>query len=151
VEIRLRRKRMLKGRWSIVLGTALLLAVASACSFTTANIRSLKLSKAKDGSSETTTFAPTDSIYALATVANVPSKVSVKFRLITEDVEGQPKNSPVTQFDTTIDMPSDGVGTYSLTPPTAGWPEGKYRIEAAMMIESGEQKDQESVSFTVSR
>jgi hypothetical protein len=138
-------------RWSLVAGAALVLAIASACSFTTANISSLKLSKEKDGKSETNAFAPSDSIYALATVSNVPSKVTLKFRLFTEDVEGQPKNSPVPQFDTSIEIPSDGVGTYSLTPPPAGWPTGKYRIDVVMLIESGEQKDQETASFTVSR
>jgi hypothetical protein len=136
-------------RWSVTILAVLTLAFVSACSFTTANISSLKLSKDKEGKSETTTFAPSDSIYALATVSNVPSKVSLKFRLFTEDVVGQPKNQPVPQFDVSIDLPSDGVGTYSLTPPSAGWPAGKYRIDAAMLIESGEQKDQETISFTV--
>jgi hypothetical protein len=138
-------------RWSFVVGMALILTIVSACSFTTANIRSLKLSKDKGGATETNTFAPGDSIYAFATVANVPSKVTLKFRLFTEDVEGQPKNAPVPNFDISVDLPSDGVGTYSLTPPPAGWPVGKYRVEAAMLIESGEQKDQEATTFTVSR
>jgi hypothetical protein len=138
-------------RWSVAAVALLTLMVVSACSFTTANISSLKLSKDKEGKSETNTFAPGDSIYALATVSNVPSKVTLKFRLFTEDVEGQPKNAPVPNFDITLDLPSSGVGTYSLTPPPAGWPEGRYRIDVAMLIESGEQKDQETATFTVSR
>jgi hypothetical protein len=133
-----------------VLGV-LVLVWASGCSFTTANISSLKLSKDKEGTNETSSFTPRDSIYARAAVSNVPSKVTLKFHLIVEDVEGQPKNMPLPQFDVSIDMPSDGVGTYSLTPPTAGWPVGKYRIDVAMLIESGEQKDQETISFTVAR
>ena len=138
-------------RWAVTLLAASTLAVVSACSFTTANISSLKLSKDKEGKSETNTFAPTDSIYALATVSNVPSKVTLKFRLFTEDVVGQPKNQPVPNFDISLELPSSGVGTYSLTPPPAGWPAGKYRIEVAMLIESGEQKDQETTTFTVAR
>lgn len=138
-------------KWSVAIVAALTLTFVSACSFTTANISSMKLSKDKEGKSETNTFAPTDSIYALATVSNVPSKVTLKFRLFTEDVVGQPKNQPVPQFDISLDLPSSGVGTYSLTPPPAGWPAGKYRIDVAMLIESGEQKDQETTSFTVAR
>jgi hypothetical protein len=138
-------------RWSLIVGVTLMLATASACSFTTANISSLKLSKDKAGKSETSTFAPSDDIYAIAAVSNVPSKVTLKFRLFTEDVEGQPKNEPVPKFDTSIEIPSDGYGTYSLSPPPAGWPVGKYRIEVAMLIENGEQKDQETTTFTVSR
>jgi hypothetical protein len=137
-------------RWCLTLGLGMILFTANACSFTTANISSFKLSKDKEGKTEASTFAPRDSIYALATVSNVPSKVTLKFRLITEKVEGQPENAPVPKFDTSIDMPSDGVGTFSLTPPTAGWPAGKYRIEVSMHVESGEQKDQESATFTVS-
>ena len=129
----------------------LVFTLGSACSFTTANISSLKVSKDKEGTAETNTFAPGDPIYARATVSNVPSKVTLKFRLFTEKVEGQPENSPVSQFDVSIDMPKSGIGTYSLTPPPRGWPVGNYRIEAAMLIESGEQKDQESITFTVSR
>lgn len=138
-------------KWPVVLVATLALAFISACSFTTANISGLKLSKDKEGKSETNTFAPTDSIYALATVSNVPSKVTLKFRLITEDVVGQPKNEPVPQFDVSIDLPESGLGTYSLTPPSAGWPVGKYKIDVAMLIESGEQKDQETATFTVAR
>jgi hypothetical protein len=138
-------------KWPVSAVAVLTLAFVSSCSFTTANISSLKLSKAKDGSAETNSFAPGDSIYALATVSNVPSKVTLKFRLTTEDVDGQPKNQAIPQFDVSIEMPSSGVGTYSLSPPPAGWPAGKYRIDATMHIESGEQKDQESTTFTVTR
>ena len=137
-------------RWPLALGLGMILITASACSFTTAHISSLKLSKDKGGNTEASAFAPDDSIYALATVSNVPSKVTLKFRLVTEKVEGQPENAPVAKFDTSIDMPSDGVGTFSLTPPPTGWPAGKYRIEVSMLIQSGEQKDQKSATFTVS-
>jgi hypothetical protein len=112
----------------------LILAAASGCSFTTANISSLKLSKSEDGSNETTTFAPGDMIYAKANVSNVPSKITLKWQLFTEKVEGQPEN---------------GTGTYTLTPSPRGWPPGNYRIDVSMLIESGEQKDQKSIKFTV--
>lgn len=138
-------------RWSLIAGAVLVLAVASACSFTTANISSLKLTKEKGGTSEASTFAPDETIYARATVSNVPSKVTLKLRFITEDVEGQKKNAPVEAFDKSFDLPSDGFVDYYVSPPPEGWPVGKYRIETTMHIESGEQKDQESATFTVSR
>jgi len=136
-------------RLSLVVGMTVILMGASACSFTTANISGLKFSKDKAGTTEASTFAPGDTIYAIATVSNVPSKVTLKFRLLTEDVEGQAKNAPVPNFDTSIELPSSGFGTFTLTPPPAGWPAGKYRVEISMLIESGEQKDQEAASFTV--
>jgi hypothetical protein len=139
---------------TVVVWTTLLLLLmmgASACSFTTANISSLKLSKEKGGTTEASTFAPDETIYARATVSNVPSKVTLKIQFITEDVEGQPKNAPVPSFDKSFDLPSDGYVDYYVSPPPQGWPEGKYRIATTMHIESGEQKDQESATFTVAR
>jgi hypothetical protein len=128
----------------------MILLTASACSFTTANIRSLKLSQDKEGKTETSSFKPQDTIYARAVISNVPSKVTVKLRFITEKVEGQTENAAVPQFDKSFDLPSDGDVTYFVSPPPAGWPVGKYRIEATMFIESGEQKDQKTASFDVS-
>ena len=136
-------------KWCLTLGLGIILITANSCSFTTAHVSSFKLSKDKEGNTEASTFAPDDSIYALATVSNVPSKVTLNFRLITEKVEGQPENAPVPKFDTSLDLPTDGVGTFSLTPPPAGWPAGHYRIEVSMLIQSGEQKDQKSATFTV--
>ncbi len=136
-------------RWSLIAGAVLVLGLASACSFTTANISSLKLSKEKGSTSESSTFAPGETIYARATVSNVPSKVTLKLRFITEDVEGQPKNAPVPSFDKSFELPGDGYVDYYVSPPPEGWPAGKYRIETTMHIESGEQKDQEAATFTV--
>lgn len=137
--------------WSATAVAVITLAFVSSCSFTTANISSMKLSKDKEGTTETNSFAPSDSIYTKVTVSNVPSKVTLKFRVITEDVEGQPKNAPVPNFDKSFELPTSGYVDYFLTPPPAGWPAGKYRIDVTMHIESGEQKDQESATFTVAR
>jgi hypothetical protein len=136
---------------SLALFLALIFMASSACSFTTANISGLRLSKDKEGTSLTNTFAPGDTIYSRVTVSNVPSKVTLKLQFITEDVEGQKKNSPVPSFDKSFDLPSDGYVDYYVSPPPEGWPVGKYRIEAAMLIESGEQKDQKTTSFTVAQ
>ena len=137
-------------KWHLTCGLALILLAASACSFTTANISSLKLSKDEKGESETSTFAPGETIYARATVSNVPSKVTLKWQLIAEKVQGQQENYHVPQLDKSFDIPNDGVGTYSLSPPPAGWPAGKYRIEVGMFIENGQEKDHKTTTFTVS-
>ena len=132
--------------------TVLLLSVAGCkVSCTTANISGLKFSKDKEGNVETNSFAPQDTIYATAAVSNAPSKVTLKFRLITEKVEGQPENQAVPNFDKSLDLPGNGYGYFTLTPPPAGWPVGRYRVEVDMLIESGEQKDQETGTFTVAR
>jgi hypothetical protein len=128
----------------------LAIAVMSACNFTTAHISSLTLSKDAEGTKETNSFGLRDTIYARATVSNVPSKVVLKWRLITEKVEGQPENGAIEALDRSYDLPSDGESTYHLSAPDAGWPPGKYRIEIGMFVEGGEQKDHKAAAFTIS-
>ena len=142
--------RMTK-RWGLALGLGLLLVASSACSFsaTTANISSLKLGKDKAVTQETSSFSPTDTIYAVADVSNVPDKVKVKGRLVIESVEGE-QSGPIPGLENTVDLPGSGNATFTFTPPAAGWPKGKYKVEALMLNDSGEQKDQKSASFTVS-
>jgi hypothetical protein len=75
--------------------------------------------------------------------------VTVKWQLIAEKVQGQAENFHVPALDKSFDVPNSGDATYTLTPPPAGWPAGKYRIEVGMFIESGEEKDHKNITFTV--
>ena len=116
-----------------------------ACKFSasTANISSLKIGKDKSVTTETSTFGPNDTVYAVATISNSISKVKVKGRLIPED-------APDKGNETTIELPGSGTATFTFTPPAEGFPPGKYKIEVIMMNEDGEQKDTKSGTFTVS-
>lgn len=132
-------------RSMFVLSLGLLMALAVGCKFSasTANISGLKLSKDKAATTETTTFAPNDTVYAVATISNSMSKVKVKGRLV---VDSPGEKGP----EDTVELPSSGTATFTFTPPAAGFPPGKYKIEVIMMNEEGEQKDTKSASFTVS-
>lgn len=129
----------------------LLLAVGLACNFSasTANISGLKLGKDKDATAETSSFASGDTVYAVATISNVPDKVKVKGRLVVDDVAGQ-QSGPVPGLENTLELAGDGTATFTFTPPESGWPKGKYKVEVLMMNEAGEQKDQKSANFSVS-
>jgi hypothetical protein len=132
---------------SLFIATLGLLAVVGlACSFSasTANISSLKLGKDKSVGTETSTFSPSDTVYAVATIGNAPGKVKVKGRLVIEDAPGE--KGP----EDTVVLPGSGTATFTFTPPPSGFPAGKYKIEVTMMNENGEQKDQKSASFSVS-
>ena len=130
----------------LVISLGLLVVLALACKFSasTANISGLKIGKDKTGSTETSTFAPNDTVYAVATISNDVSKVKVKGRLVPEDAPGE--KGP----EDTVDLPSSGTATFTFTPPASGFPPGKYKIEVIMMNEEGEQKDTKSATFTVS-
>ncbi|OLE55752.1 MAG: hypothetical protein AUG51_02140 [Acidobacteria bacterium 13_1_20CM_3_53_8] len=136
-------------RWNLVLGLGLLLAAALACSFGTANISSLKLGKNKSVSEETSNFSSNDTVYAVAEISNVPSKVKVKARVVIDDVEGHQSGSPASD-EPSLDLPGSGTATFTFTPPPTGWPKGKYKVEVVMMDENGAQKDQKTANFTVS-
>jgi hypothetical protein len=140
---------MAKSRFHFAIATGLLLAVVLACNVSTANLSSLKLSKDKSASSETSSFGPNDTVYGVGTVSNAPGKVKVKGLLAFEDVEGQ-KQGPIPGLEKTLDLEGSGTATYTFTPPPDGWPKGKYKIEVTLMDEKGEQKDQKSATFTVS-
>ena len=131
---------MRKSNLNLAICSVLLLLVILACSMSTANLSSLKVSKDKAGSSETTSFAPTDTIYVVGTVANAPGKVKVKGSLA----------GPVPSLEKTLDLEGSGTATYTFTPPPAGWPKGKYKVEVTLMDDSGAQKDQKSATFTIS-
>jgi hypothetical protein len=134
-----------------LLGFGLLLSVVLACKFsaTTANISGLKIGKDENVSSETSTFGPKDTIYAVANVSNVPGKVKVKGRLAIEDVPGQ-RSGPVPGLEDTVELSNSGTATFTFTPASAGWPKGKYKLEVLLLTETGEQKDEKSTTFTVS-
>jgi hypothetical protein len=139
--------RARRASWS---GLLVIVLLACGCELTTANISGLTLSKDKEGTVETTTFAPGDTVYARATVSNVPSPVTLLGRLIAEKVEGNPENLAIPNSNVVIEMPDDGVATFNWKR-DQGWPPGKYRVEIRMLVKSGAQKDQKEATFTVAR
>src|SRR5207237_8874082 len=138
-------------RWNLLVASALLVGVALGCNFsaTTANISSVKLGKDKAVSSETSSFAPSDTIYAVGAVSNSPGKVKVKGVVDFDDVSGQTAG-PVPGAEATVDLLGRGTATFTFTPPSVGWPAGKYKLEVTMTDESGKQIDQKISTFTVS-
>ncbi|MBD0326258.1 MAG: hypothetical protein ICV68_07500 [Pyrinomonadaceae bacterium] len=139
-------------RWNLACALALILATMLACkfSFSTANLSSLKISKDKSGSPETSSFNSSDTVYAVADVSNAPGKTKLKARLLYDNVAGQTSGALVPGAETTIDLPGSGTGTFTLTPPAGGWPNGSYKLEVNMLNEDNEQKDQKTGTFTVS-
>ena len=138
-------------RWYLAGGLGFVLACAYACSFsaTTANISSLKLGKDRTVSPETSSFDTSDTIYGVAVISNAPGKIKVKGRLAVDDVAGQ-QSGPITGLEKTLELAGSGTATFTFSPPTAGWPKGKYKLEVLMLNENGEQKDEKAASFSVS-
>lgn len=132
------------------IGLAVVMAIATAaCSASTAHIGDFTTSADKDFTTPTTTFKPADAIYAKATAANVPGKVTLKFSTIAENVKGQPANAPQPALDKSFDLNGDSSATYTLTP-NSEWPTGTYKITATLYDEDGTTvRDTKSVEVTV--
>jgi len=142
---------MRKSTLNLIVASGLILMVTLACNFSasTANISRVKIGKDRNVNQEATTFEGSDPIYVIATISNAPSKVKVKGQMIVESAEGL-SAGPFPGLEKTLDLDGSGTATYSFTPPPSGWPKGKYKVDVTMMDDSGAQKDQKSVSFSVS-
>jgi hypothetical protein len=123
-------------------------AAMTACSASTSHLTDITTSADKSMSPASSAFAKTDTIYAQGGVANVASKVTITWHVIAEKAEGVAPNTPIPAFDKTLDIPSDASPTLTMSPPTAGWPAGTYKIELDMSID-GVQKDQKTAEFTI--
>ena len=140
---------MRTSRLNFAFASGLLAIAVIACSASTANLSSLKLSTDKSGSPEASKFSPTDTIYSVATVSNAPGKVKVKGRLVIEDVPGQ-EAGPSPGLEKTLDLPGSGTATYTFTPPPDGWPKGKYKVEVILTDDDGKERDTKTASFSIS-
>ena len=140
--------RTARGGLAVSLGVLVFVALACNFSASTANISDLKLGKDPAATQQTSSFAPTDTIYAVATISNAPGAVKVKGRLAIDQVEGE-ESGPIPGLEKTLDLPGSGTATYTFSPPPSGWPKGKYKVEVFMLDEKGEQKDQKTANFSV--
>ncbi len=125
----------------LLFAVASFILMAQACSFSTANLSSFKVSNAKDGA-DTAAFHHGDTIYGKASVSNNPGKVKVKLYL-TDD-----KGATLKGSDVSLDVDGDAPAMYSL-PVTEGVPAGSYKLNADMMNDSGEKKDSKSAAITI--
>lgn len=122
--------------------------IALACSASTANMSSLKVSKDEGGKQESTAFKPGETIHASATISNAPGKTTTKFRLKADEVPGMTKGDVIPGSEISVELQGSGTTTYQLTIP-ASVKGGKFILEADMMNEAGEKKDGKTSQITV--
>ena len=140
---------MKSDKWSLVLALGLVIGALLACSATTANISSLKVSSDEEAKTETTSFKPGDKVYAVAQISNNPGKVQTKFRVLYDNVKGQDPGTLVEGAEKTLEVDGSRPAIFSITLPGRGFPNGRYKVEVSMLTENGEQKDQKTSSFDV--
>lgn len=142
--------KMTENKWNLMIALGLMLAAVLACSATTANISSLKVSTDEEGKNETKNFKPGDKVYSIAQIGNNPGKVQAKFRVLFDDVKGQQSGTPVEGAEKTLEIDGSRPAIFWVTLPAKGFYNGRYKVEVDMLNEKGEQKDQKTATFDVS-
>ncbi|MGZ5436920.1 MAG: hypothetical protein ACXW3F_12755 [Pyrinomonadaceae bacterium] len=142
---------MRRHKWELALALGIIVGVFAGCSFnlTTANIRSVKISKDEDGKQEATTFGPGEKVYVVAEIANNVGKVKVRFRVLYDDVEGKETGAPVSGAEKTLDVEGSRPAIFWLTLPKESFANGRYKAEVTMLAENGDQKGQTTAAFSV--
>src|SRR5918999_4521694 len=129
---------MKSNKWNPVLALGLFIGALLACSATTANISSLKVSSDEEGKNEATSFKPGDKVYAVAQISNNPGKVQTKFRVLYDNVEGQDSGTLVQGAEKTLEVDGSRPAIFSITLPGRGFLNGRYKVEVSMLTENGE-------------
>jgi hypothetical protein len=118
---------MNKNRLQLLTAFLAIILASMACSFnaSTANIKDAQLSTDAEGTSVTTSFAPTDTFYLNVTLANAPDDTVTKAVWYAVNVDGTPANTKLNETPLTH---GDGTLTFKLGNDN-GWPAGDYKVE----------------------
>lgn len=113
-----------------------------------AHISELTLGKDKAMRQPTEEFTTTETIFAAVEISKNEGTVKVIGRLHVVAIAGQ-KPGPIPGIETTVMIKGKGTANFQFGKPTKGWPLGKYKFEAEVFAENGEQIDSQSQEFTV--
>lgn len=122
---------MQKAHWALALAALALIAGALACSIdiTTAYVREAKMVRDAAGESRTSTYAPADTFYLLADLANAPDDSEVRVAWV--QIGAGEGGSDLVVGEETIRSGSGKV-LFSAAHPQQQWPVGDYRAEVSL-------------------
>lgn len=110
-------------------------------------INNFKLGKSEGIDTEARTFAPKESIFAVANVSNISGDSEVKGRMYIDEVAGQESGKMI--LEKALEMSMDGSVRYKFSPPPEGWPKGRYKIEVVLIDSNDQQKDRKVAKVNV--
>ena len=128
----------MKTKINLIMAVSVLVFIAIACSFSTANISSFSFGKNDTAEPASTTFNQGEKVFAVANIANAMGKHKVKFKVESASGGGQPLTKE-------IDMPGSGRAFLEVTNLTGG----EYKAEAVLVDEAGKELDKKTGTFTV--
>lgn len=135
---------MRKSLWPVAGVIAWLLAASLACSvsFSTAKIKSVKMTSDPEGKTKTTSYGPNDTFYCVVDLSNAPDDTKTRAVWTAVAVEGAAPNTQIGEYEL---KSGSGTLTFNVTPTEgSGWLPGTYRCTIYL---NGEKK--EEVDFEV--
>ena len=138
-------------RWDLALGLGLLIFAGLACNFSasTANLSGLKLGKDQAVTTETSSFAAGDTVYALATVSTRRARSRSKgSSSSTASRASGASYRPRSRKDSRPPRQHHGHLHLLPRPPRAG-PRANTRSKSGLLDEKGEEKDKKTADFSV--
>lgn len=133
----------MKTKINLIIATCVLVFIALACSFTTANISSFNFGKNEKAEPPTTTFDINDKIYAVTVVSNTSAKHKMKFKVTYENVQGKNKGEEFASKDIDFESARPVYLYFNVPAP------GDYRVDATLVAEDGKELDKKTGTFTV--
>ncbi len=127
----------------IVVTFCAIIAITSACSFTTAKLAKIDFGKNEKASPSTTTFDVGDKVYIVSEVTGAMGKHKMKFDIAYEAPAGEKVTSPPFSKETEFD---GSTSPYLFVPATLP---GTYKVDVTLSDESGKQIDKKSGTYTV--
>jgi len=124
----------MKKHITAIIATGILVFVAMACNFTTANVSDMTFGKTKDAETSTTTFKTGEDIFAMVTAANMPSgKYKMDWKVTYDNVAGHTKGE---NFG---GKPMDFEGSAKLWTQFSATEAGDYKVEAKLTDDTGKE------------
>jgi hypothetical protein len=125
-----------------------MLVAVGACSSGPPSVSDLKVGKDKEVTQATNAFDAHDTLYAVATIANPPASGKVVGHLSVVDVPGQ-QAGPIPGLEMTLNLAGgQNTASFNFSAPTAGWPNGKYKLDVVLLDGSGVEKGQKGAELT---
>ena len=136
------------GLSSRALGLTVMLVAVGACSSGPPSVSDLKVGKDKEVTQAANAFDAHDTLFAVATIANPPANGKVVGHLSVVDVPGQ-QAGPIPGLEMTLPLAgAQNTASFNFSAPTAGWPNGKYKLDVVLLDGSGVEKGQKGSELT---
>ena len=123
------------------------------CSLGEPKIDGLRLSASGNHTDRTqvTSFNRNATVYIIGDLSSVKANYKAKCQLFYENVQGEQSGTMIPNSELVINLQSNiGYASFNYSVTTGAWRPGTYRAEVTLQDETGAQKDQKSITFTIS-